>query len=525
MGKNFIDNKVDYFIVSFIEYLRKTNIDIPSTVSMDIKKMFSNINILDFNELSEIMKHIICKDKLLYDSYNKLFYSFIEEFFNKELFEEEKTNKINTLKSEKEKMEIKFKEEEEKFIKENYKSSSDIIKEYSKKENKPSLFKNKKLLKNFSNEDYNELSKLSKNISDKTLKNLLLEGTVNNDIIDYEIPAKELNELMINNIKTFNNQKINDLLINVPNIIKNWKDIFNAKEKEYNKKLSALQEQQKNKLSNIQSELSKLSQGTFKFDTLCHREEYIKGYNAVQVLNNIEDIKISNLKGVKYSSLLDYIRINAPKFRTKISRSMKQSKHKVFDYKRTMDCSRKYNGLPLELKYKKPIVKKYKLFCILDISGSVSKYLELLISFIYEISIVFNGGINIFGFVSDLANYTDDFKNYDMKSVIEKLSGHRGYSNYNKGINDFWNNYEKSIDSNTVILFFGDARNNKNPSATNIINKISDKCRSIIWLNPEEEEKWNQGDSIIGLYEPFVKKIYPVSNVKGLINFLENIEI
>lgn len=105
------------------------------------------------------------------------------------------------------------------------------------------------------------------------------------------------------------------------------------------------------------------------------------------------------------------------------------------------------------------------------------------------------------------------------------MKGHRGYSNYYKALTDFNEEYFKNVDKNTIIIFFGDARNNKNDTGIEYIKSLKEKCKSIIWLNPEEKRKLNATDSIIGKYEPYIDNLYEVLDVKDLIDFMENFSL
>ena len=41
----------------------------------------------------------------------------------------------------------------------------------------------------------------------------------------------------------------------------------------------------------------------------------------------------------------------------------------------------------------------------------------------------------------------------------------------------------------------GDARNNHGDSRTDVLKEIYDRCKRLIWLNPEPRSLWNTGDS------------------------------
>jgi uncharacterized protein with von Willebrand factor type A (vWA) domain len=51
-------------------------------------------------------------------------------------------------------------------------------------------------------------------------------------------------------------------------------------------------------------------------------------------------------------------------------------------------------------------------------------------------------------------------------------------------------------------LILGDARNNAFDPQAWALAEVRQRCRRIIWLNPEPRREWNTGDSIIAAYTP-----------------------
>lgn len=262
-----------------------------------------------------------------------------------------------------------------------------------------------------------------------------------------------------------------------------------------------------------------------KSTSINHRETFTVGKNAVQTLENINDKTIKELNFDEIKSVIEYIKANAPKFKTKIGLSMKTNKNKKFDYKKTVIESRKYGNIPMKFYYKKPKIKKYRLIAVLDNSGSVSAYLPLLLNFVYEISTVFNKGVEGFVFVDSLIPITDELKNETIGDIIRNHSGVRGYSNYGNVIYQLNNDYSHLIDNRTIIIFLGDARNNKRRNQNKVLEEIHNKAKQVIWLNPEKQDRWYYGDSEMGLYEQNVDEVYCVNTVDNLISFLENYSI
>ena len=58
------------------------------------------------------------------------------------------------------------------------------------------------------------------------------------------------------------------------------------------------------------------------------------------------------------------------------------------------------------------------------------------------------------------------------------------------------------IDRKTTVLILGDARNNNAEPRADILRKIHDCARRVIFPIPEPKVSWNTGDSVMKTYEP-----------------------
>ena len=77
-----------------------------------------------------------------------------------------------------------------------------------------------------------------------------------------------------------------------------------------------------------------------------------------------------------------------------------------------------------------------------------------------------------------------------------------------------------SIHSDTTVIIIGDARNNSLRAYDEDLQYIANRAANVFWLETDEPEKWDQGDSIIGLYEKAGANVYHVATAGDLINFL-----
>lgn len=331
--------------------------------------------------------------------------------------------------------------------------------------------------------------------------------------------------------------KRKELKKNLDRLKKQYEEKIETQEKEKHQMAQVLQ-QAKQSLNETNQSLQRIESSVEeevmkeirKTQSLEHRELFTIGKNAVQTTAKPSELlnqKIEKMSENQYETLTSYIKSNASKFRTKISRSMIQHKHQRFNYRKTMKESLKTFGIPLELYYEKPKVKKTKVVCILDVSGSCAKSSKLLLRFVYELSTVFKGGVYSYVFIKELEEVTNLFKQVELNEAIEEAlkAVPRNYSDYYHALETFHENYLSEVDRHTIVLFLGDARNNKNQPGLEFLEEIQERAKATFWLNTEMKADWNQGDSVIGLYEPYMDEVYEILTTNDLIDFLEQFKL
>jgi uncharacterized protein with von Willebrand factor type A (vWA) domain len=79
----------------------------------------------------------------------------------------------------------------------------------------------------------------------------------------------------------------------------------------------------------------------------------------------------------------------------------------------------------------------------------------------------------------------------------------RGRSDYSTMFTNFQDQCLHLVTKNTTVVILGDARNNFNPPRAEVLKAIGERCKRLIWLNPETKPFWGTGDSEIKTYAPY----------------------
>lgn len=580
-----IDMKFKRLIIKFVTFLRNEDFTISIDALIKFFKLYKDFDVFEIEDIKFTLKMLLCKNReqyKIFEKYFEMFFFGVSDLINEEYTEKIKNELIKSTTSKllQDKEEKKKTLEEEHSIVESQLKEKELEIEQNKaeiKREKEEFLKNSQSnnfsyrrkkednedeLKHWINSNNSELEQLIDNadlseVDKSDIRKLL--SLSQNDILKmlkedteskFNRLKESLNIIMMENILKGNDTNFNNLCLTASNILVKNKAFIEKKNKEFqneleifqdklrqedkkiielNKKLNQNKDRIKKELTQFDQKIGSLSKDIEKELSTNHRPFFTKGKNSVKVKTNVDLLNsdIEKLNDNQYEILTDIIKSNSSKFRTRLSRSMIRFKSKRFNYKNTMQKSLKTFGVPLELCYEKPKTKKTKIVCILDVSGSCAKSSKLLLRFIYELASVFKGGVKSYVFVKDLADVSEYFINYHINDAIEQslASVPRTYSDYHHALRSFNELYLGEIDKSTIVLFLGDARNNKNESGIEYLSNIKKRAKSVIWLNTEEKPKWNVNDSIIGEYSEYINEVHEILTTNDLIKFLEGFKI
>lgn len=258
-----------------------------------------------------------------------------------------------------------------------------------------------------------------------------------------------------------------------------------------------------------------------------HRDKFY-GKNAVQ-LNTDGTPEFMKKEFTKLSrkdihNTYMYIRRNILKFKTRLARHIASGERRKPDIKTTIQKACRTNGLPMQLCYEKPKRSRANLVLVLDISGSCKEASKMMLSFMYLLKDAFPGGCHTFVFINRLYNVSEimEARNIDdaVDGVLEAIPTHGVYSDYYRPLNTLWSDYHSVIKKDSLVIFMGDARNNKNKSGEEYMKNIRSRAQEVFWLNTEKTSGWGQGDSIAPIYMNY-SRMAEITSPAELVRFIE----
>jgi hypothetical protein len=215
----------------------------------------------------------------------------------------------------------------------------------------------------------------------------------------------------------------------------------------------------------------------------------------------LRKVKLSNVEHRSFRLIQEIVFKMAKKLAALHSRRKKVFKRGALNLPRTLRHNMSYDGAIFDLHWKSVKVDRPKVFAICDVSGSVANYARFMLMFLYSLEEVMPK-VRSFAFSSDLAEVTELFERNKIEDAIAKTlrdySG--GSTDYGQAFVDFKKLCLDDVDNRTTIIILGDARNNYGDPRTDIMKEMYDRCKRLIWLNPEPRNSWNVGDSEMRKY-------------------------
>jgi len=259
----------------------------------------------------------------------------------------------------------------------------------------------------------------------------------------------------------------------------------------------------------------------FRLDVRDYVERQLELYtaNAGRQLREevLSKIKISNVDRRDFKLMQSLVRKMAKRLISLNSRRKKKARRGQLDVRRTIRQNIEFDGLMFDIAWKRTKVDRPKVVAICDVSGSVAQYATFLLMFLYSLTEVLPK-VRAFAFSNQMGEVTDLFAEEKIENAIKKaLSLHGGGStDYGRSFEDFESMALDDIDHRTTVLVLGDARSNFGDPRADILDKIHDRARRVIWLNPEGKSLWNTGDSEMRKLSPHCDKAVACSSLNDL---------
>jgi uncharacterized protein with von Willebrand factor type A (vWA) domain len=199
----------------------------------------------------------------------------------------------------------------------------------------------------------------------------------------------------------------------------------------------------------------------------------------------------------------------------------------VLDVKKTLRKAAPYQGLPMEIVYRKKPPRRGKIVVLCDVSGSVWSSAKFMLNMLYSLQECFTK-VRSFVFVSGLDEASQFFEDHDVDQAIDRVMSdadiaYDASTDYGQTFREFKADYLDILNKKTTLIIIGDGRSNYTNPEAGILNEMREKCRRVLWLNPETEVFWYSGDSEMRTYQGICNEVRPCGNLNQLIEFIREL--
>ncbi len=231
----------------------------------------------------------------------------------------------------------------------------------------------------------------------------------------------------------------------------------------------------------------------------------------------LKSARLSNIERRDLARLRVLVRQMAKKLAARHAKTRRRRLRGQLDVRRTLRKNMGWGGVPFVTVWKQKRIEKPRVMVLCDVSGSVAAMSQFLLMFLYALNEALSD-IRSFAYSGSLIEVSETLEKEPVEQAIEKIMDVIGFgsSNYGNALADFEDGWMRHVTNKTTILILGDARGNHNDPRTEILARLSQRSKRIIWLNPEYRTMWGTGDSDMHRYAPFCSLLTECSTLRHL---------
>ncbi len=231
----------------------------------------------------------------------------------------------------------------------------------------------------------------------------------------------------------------------------------------------------------------------------------------------LKSARLSNVDRRDLERMRVLVRQMAKKLAARYAKTRRRRLRGQLDIRRTLRRNMGWGGIPFVTVWKQKRIEKPRVMVLCDVSGSVAAMSQFLLMFLYALNEALSD-IRSFAYSGALIEISDILEQEPVEQAIGKIMEAIGWgsSNYGNALADFEAGWMPFVTRKTTVIILGDARGNHNDPRTDILARLSQRARRIIWLNPEYRTLWGTGDSDMQRYAPFCNLLTVCSTLRDL---------
>jgi len=211
------------------------------------------------------------------------------------------------------------------------------------------------------------------------------------------------------------------------------------------------------------------------------------------------------------------IRQIARRLRERYSKPRKRQRRGHLDVRRTLRRNAAWGGVPFLTAWKRKHRDRPKIVALCDVSGSVARVSDFFLLLIHSLHEVVDD-VRSFAFSSNLTEVSNILESKSPEAAMAEIMSKVGFgsSDYGSSLEDFEKEWMSTLTPQTTVIVLGDARSNNLDPRADILRRISERSKRLVWLNPEGRMTWGFGDSEMLRYATFCSVVRQCATAQQL---------
>jgi len=218
----------------------------------------------------------------------------------------------------------------------------------------------------------------------------------------------------------------------------------------------------------------------------------------------LRNAPLSRIEPRQVEQMRRLIRQIARRLRERYSKPRKRQRRGHLDVRRTIRRNAAWGSVPFLTAWKRKHRDRPRIVAICDVSGSVARVSDFFLLLIHSLHEVVSD-VRSFAFSGHLIEVSDILESKTPEEAMADIMAKVGFgsSDYGSSFADFEKQWMNSITPQTTVIVLGDARSNNLDPRADILRRIGERSKRLVWLNPEGRMAWGFGDSEMPRYQTF----------------------
>jgi len=231
----------------------------------------------------------------------------------------------------------------------------------------------------------------------------------------------------------------------------------------------------------------------------------------------LRNAPLSRIEPRQVEQMRALIRNIARRLRERYSKPRKRQRRGHLDVRRTLRRNAAWGGIPFLTAWKRKHRDRPKIVALCDVSGSVARVSDFFLLLIHSLHEVVDD-VRSFAFSGHLIEVSDILEKKSPEAAMAEIMSKVGFgsSDYGSSLADFEDEWMNAITPQTTVIVLGDARSNNLDPRADILRRIGERSKRLVWLNPEGRMAWGFGDSEMPRYATFCSVVRQCATAKQL---------